>query len=269
MTPRENARNLLGLLVQAQPGTAARLLLYAAAYVLRRSTGWEFYRGGRFDFRFGSFQVAPGRGDLGMIGEIFVNRGYHRPAFIPSDGEVCIDVGANIGCVSIQWRKSNPTGRILAIEAHPLTVALLRANLALNAGADVVVVPAAVGSRDGTVELEIDRNNNSIARVVGSHLQHVEAYPSEERVTVDSVTLDSLVHRHALERIDLLKIDIEGFEAECLKGARDALTITDRVILEFHSEALRTECRRILEGQGFAVSEFGSLMFASRQTPTR
>jgi FkbM family methyltransferase len=264
MTPRENAQHLFRLIPQGKAGTVGRLLLYAVAYAVRRSTGWELYRGGIFSFRFGRFEVMAGRGDLGTISEIFVNRAYQVPGFIPSDGDICVDIGANIGCVSLQWRLTNPSGRILAVEPHPGTVEVLRRNCALNPGVGVTVVHAAAGSQNGEVELVIDRNQNSMARTAGEHLRYFEAYAAEERIMVKCVTLDSLVLTYALPRIDVLKIDVEGFEVECLKGAPKALGLTDRMIVEFHGEDLRVECARILEEHGFAIQVRGSLMFCCR-----
>jgi len=264
MTPRENAQNLVALVRQARPGTAGRLLLYAAAYAVRRATGWSLYHGGLFSFSFGRFHVASGRGDLGTIGEIFVNRPYQVAGFIPSDGDVCLDIGANIGCVSRQWRLTNPTGRIIAVEPHPETVQVLRKNCLLNSGDDITVVHAAVGSRVGPAELVIDRNHSSMARPAATNLRALGGFAAEERVTVVGVTLDSLLATYALPRVDLLKIDVEGFEVECLNGGRAALGVTERAIVEFHSDELRARCRGILDEAGFHVQEHGTLLFAQR-----
>ena len=76
--------------------------------------------------------------------------------------------------------------------------------------------------------------------------------------------LDSLAATHGLRRVHLLKIDVEGFEVECLKGAEHALATTDRVIVEVYSTPLRTECARILTEQGFSYRVIGNLMFAQR-----
>src|SRR2546425_959767 len=190
MTPRENARNLLGLFRKASAGTAGRLVLYVLAYLVRRSTGWELYRGGLYHFKFGRFEVVAGRGDLGTISEIFVGRCYQARGFIPSDGDICLDIGANIGCVSLQWRFTNPSGRILAVEPHPRAIAVLRRNCGLNPGANITIVPSAVGSNDGTVELVIDRNENTMARTAGEHLHDFERHVAGEGITVDCVTID-------------------------------------------------------------------------------
>jgi FkbM family methyltransferase len=266
VTSRGNARNLTGLFREATGATKGRLALYVAAYLLYRATGWKAYRGGVFSFRFGRFHVATGRGDLGTIGEIFVDRLHQVRDFVPSDGDTCVDVGAHIGCVALQWRLSNPTGRIIAVEPHPVTVQALRANCALNPGAPITVVEAAVGSTDGPVTLILDAHENRMALTAGEHLRQLRyTFAAQRRASVPGMTLDSLAATHGLRRVHLLKIDVEGFEVECLKGAEHALGITDRVIVEVHSMALRTECARILTERGFSFRVIGKLMFAQRE----
>src|SRR5579862_4512005 len=167
MTPRGNARTFPGLFRQATGATKGRLAWYLASYLLYRATGWKAYRGGVFAFRFGRFHVDTGRGDLGTIGEIFIDGLHQVREFIPRDGDTCIDVGAHIGCVALQWRLTNRTGRIIAVEPHPQTVERLRANCVLNPGAEITVLATAVGSHDGPLEVILDGNHNRMALTFG------------------------------------------------------------------------------------------------------
>jgi FkbM family methyltransferase len=265
VTSRGNARNLAGLFREATGATKGWLALYVAAYLLYRTTGWKTHRGGVFTFRFGRFNVATGRGDLGTIGEIFVDRLHQVRDFVPSDGDSCVDVGAHIGCVALQWRLSNPTGHIIAVEPHPVTVQALRANCALNPGAPITVVEAAVGRTDGPVALILDAHENRMALTAGEHLRYTGTFAAQRQTRVPGITLDALAATHGLRRVHLLKIDVEGFEVECLKGAEHALAITDRVMVEVHSTPLRTECARILTERGFSHRIIGNLMFAQRE----
>ncbi|HXQ28757.1 MAG TPA: FkbM family methyltransferase, partial [Gemmatimonadales bacterium] len=235
-----------------------------ASYLFYRTTGWKPYRGGVFTFQFGRFHVATGRGDLGTIGEIFIDRLHQVQDFIPSDGDTCVDVGAHIGCVALQWRLTNRTGRIIAVEPHPRTVEVLRANCALNPGADVTVVAAAVGSREGPLEMILDANENRMALTAGDHLRYTGAFAAQQRHAVPGITLDSLVATQGVRHVHLLKIDVEGYEVECLKGGAKTLGMTDRIIVEVHSTPLKTECARILTGHGFSFHITGNLMFAKR-----
>ena len=71
-------------------------------------------------------------------------------------------------------------------------------------------------------------------------------------IHVPADTLDHLVRSRGVERIDWLKIDVEGHEISVLEGGRAALSLTKRIILEV-TESTEMECRRILEPVGFEV----------------
>ena len=79
-----------------------------------------------------------------------------------------------------------------------------------------------------------------------------------------SITVDSFTKEEEIDSIDILKIDIEGFEAEALGGAEETLNITKRVVLEYHSPELRKQCLDILVQNGFKITERGTLIFCSR-----
>jgi FkbM family methyltransferase len=207
------------------------------------------------------FWVKTNSGDVAVIHEIFCQRIYDSdPDFLVSDNQVCVDIGANIGCVSLNWSRNNSLGQIYALEPHPETFKGLQANLAVNRVKNVVALNNAVGRVGGKISFQITENN--MARAVDS-----EMAPMRNCTIIDiaAITLDDLVTRYALKKIDLLKIDVEGYEVECLSGATEALKITDRVILEYHSEQLRQKCQMILTEAGYLVREQNGLFFALRR----
>ncbi|MBI4503679.1 MAG: FkbM family methyltransferase, partial [Gemmatimonadetes bacterium] len=204
MTPAENAGNLPALFASARPATKLRLLWYVLGYGLRRLGLPPLYRGGVFEFRFGRFEVRTGRGDLGTIGEIYINHTYDLAGFQPRPGDVCLDIGANIGCVAVQWYSQDATGRIIAVEPHPITAAQLRRNLDLNGAAEVEVIQAAAGRECGEVTLIVDAGAGSMGRTLGADVRNLSPWESERAVRVPSITVDSIVKSHALGRIDLL-----------------------------------------------------------------
>lgn len=139
--------------------------------------------------------------ELELLAEIF-----HRTM----PGWIFVDAGAHIGNHSVFL------GAILglkgyAIEQNPHTFAALQRNLAANQLTERVrAINAAVGGRAGrakTIPAE-DAHNSGMDRVEMS-----------ADGPLAMITLDSL----ALPRLDLLKIDVEGFEVECLKGAQDTI----------------------------------------------
>jgi FkbM family methyltransferase len=247
-----------------QPIQVPLLFFYAASNALFRTAGLQV--GGDFvlKFRFGRFNVSPHCGDLGTIGEIFVQRPYEvSAAFIPREGDICIDVGANIGCVSLLWRLTNKNGRIIAIEPHPVTFRRMLDNFSLNQIAAIESVEAAIGSHDGQIEILIDNDNNSMAKVVSAS-EVMPAFKDQRTTQVPCLTLDGLLADRGITRVDLLKIDVEGAEELCLEGARKTLKMSDKIILEYHSPQLRDSCARILTAHGFEHQIVGTLLFAKK-----
>jgi FkbM family methyltransferase len=105
---------------------------------------------------------------------------------------------------------------------------LLGRNLALNGCRNCTIFQAAAGSRADTGVLHKAHHSNP-----GAHTL-VEGLYSEGEVSVPIVTLDdAILPKIGDERISLVKMDIEGFELEALRGGAGILSRTDVLIIEF------------------------------------
>jgi FkbM family methyltransferase len=129
----------------------------------------------------------------------------------------CVDIGANSGIVAAitmaEFQARIPPDRLklryVAIEPQGALIERLAANLTWNAGgADVRLYHCALGGDFGTASLAINANSRGKTRVSGASLLH-------EKVRM--APLMDIVERSGLERIDLLKIDVEGFEYDILQ----------------------------------------------------
>ncbi len=134
-------------------------------------------------------------------------------------GDTYVDVGANIGalalCAStIVGRK----GQVVAIEPHPKTYGFLAENIALNQRNNVQCLSAAVGKERGTLHIA------DFAR------QDDQNCVTASGISVPVLPLDEILR--GISRIDLLKIDVEGYELAVLEGAREVLARTDAVLFE-------------------------------------
>ena len=127
-------------------------------------------------------------------------------------GSVMLDVGANIGVTTAMANAIVPDVRVMAFEPSPKAFACLTATVKAN-GARAQTTRCCVGETDGeTAFFEMDF-------LAGSHMiaaDHPTIHDSPANIPV--VSLDSWVEREGLERVDLVKIDVEGFESDVLKG---------------------------------------------------
>jgi FkbM family methyltransferase len=134
--------------------------------------------------------------------------GYLQP------GETFVDVGANVGQLSLAAAmRVTPSGRVIAIEAHPRTCKYLQGNVRLN-DLTIEIHNVAIGSKRGELFFTDFRSDD---------MNFASATPprggSALRVPVQ--TLDSIIEERP---VDLLKVDVEGFEVDLLKGASQTIS---------------------------------------------
>jgi len=131
-------------------------------------------------------------------------------------GDVLIDVGANIGYYTLLGsRLVGPAGRVVAIEASPRTFGALRDNIRRNAAQNVRAVNAAASRWRGSVQVFAGTPDNiggtSIMPRHGAAEATVDAFPLAELLTSDELSAASVI-----------KIDVEGAEADVLRGLLDS-----------------------------------------------
>jgi FkbM family methyltransferase len=130
----------------------------------------------------------------------------------PRPGDTIIDVGAGVGDEVLAFsRRVGPSGRVLAIEAHPATFRTLQATCRQNGLANVTCLQCAVVGRPGTVYIS-DADHHESNRIGGSAAEVGRGFPVSGR------TLDEIVRTEGIDAIDLLKMNIEGAEGPALEG---------------------------------------------------
>jgi FkbM family methyltransferase len=160
-------------------------------------------------------------------------------------GDTFLDVGANVAPYSL-LSTLVPGVRAVAFEPGTLARRRAAANVALNgSGAAITLVPRAVSDRDGTARLSADRwATNAL----------VDAAYAGAAENVETVSLDHYVAEARVERVSLVKVDVEGHEPAVLRGA-EALLARDRpaLIVEINNvEALR----RFADGTGYTLVRY-------------
>jgi len=155
-------------------------------------------------------------------------------------GMTFIDIGANLGTYTlIAAQAVGEQGRVIAMEPSPAIAALLLENVTLNGlAARCEVLGLAVGDHDGTAilhEFAMRQGSNTLL----PHVADAARAEYREAITARTVplrTLDGIVAERAPDRIDCIKIDVEGFEPQVLTGASAALArFRPQLIVEWHS----------------------------------
>lgn len=183
---------------------------------------------------------------------------------------VVVDVGANVGDWTASVLEVADPDLVIAVEPGPRTAELLRARF--PAGARVRIVEAAVGSSNGRTAFHVTEHSHAASVVLASgshrHLLGAGADVTED-IDVQMVSLDSLLAD--IDRISLLKIDVQGYERAVLAGAKQALAKTTWVLLEanfvhqYEGDALLPELVLTMEEAGFELTNMSTPLVAQGQ----
>jgi FkbM family methyltransferase len=137
-------------------------------------------------------------------------------------GGVFADIGANIGSYTL-IAAEQPRATVVSFEPHPRTFERLQANVALNHRSNVILVNMAVSDRDGEARLS-DEKWSATNHLVGD---------DRTAIPVRCTRADSWFNGRGLAP-SVVKIDVEGFELEVLRGFGDVLTGVDFVLVEIN-----------------------------------
>ncbi|MCB0480379.1 MAG: FkbM family methyltransferase [Flavobacteriales bacterium] len=161
-------------------------------------------------------------------------------------GGVFIDVGTNVGWHSLNASKAvGKDGLVICFEPFTLNWNRLNKNISLNPEmTNIHAEKLGVGAESGTITLNynFESNNAGMASQFGSGGQYEE---------VQVVALDMYIKQAEIDKIDLIKIDIEGGEYNALLGMEDVLRSFKPILMvEFDSEILKDQAD--IEGKMYA-----------------
>jgi len=180
-------------------------------------------------------------------------------------GDTVVDIGANIGFYTLLFaRWVGPGGKVIAFEPDPDNFDLLRKNVEANGYRNVTLHRKAIADRNGTARLYLSDTNTADHRLYDSG-------DGRSFVEVETLRLDEILSGE--EKIDFVKMDIQGSEPTALEGMRGILTKNPRarLFLEFWPAGLArrgSDPRRLLASlkeMGFEIREIHSR--SSRTTP--
>ncbi len=180
------------------------------------------------------------------MGSLIYWRGIHSFAeaamvrrFLPEDG-VFLDVGANQGELTLVAARQAPRGRVYAFEPVPEWFARLEENVGMNALAHVRAFRLALSDAEGEVEMFASPAGHGDADYnEGLSSLHRSDTRSVPVGTFPTLPLDAFAEREGLDRIDVIKIDVEGAEPRVLAGGRETLArFRPVLVLEWKPDAL-------------------------------
>ncbi|RZK47804.1 MAG: FkbM family methyltransferase [Pedobacter sp.] len=144
--------------------------------------------------------------------------------FAGQDIDIIVDAGANIGSVSLDFAYYFPHSKVLAFE--PVFSTYERLKLKTSKYNNIIPVQIALG--EGTYQVEISLNAEDTINSISSK-------PDEQNISGKEVisvsTLDAYIKQNNILKVDLLKIDVEGFEFKVLEGADNLLSNSIKAIV--------------------------------------
>lgn len=174
-------------------------------------------------------------------------------------GDVAIDVGAFIGYHTVHLAAAvGEAGSVIAFEPVPELMGRLEANLRLNGVGNTRIEPMAISDSTGRADLAVARKAG-VGNETSTTSSLVRAR-GDEHISVATITLDDYVQQSELDRLDFIKIDVEGAELAALTGASDTLrSLRPTLIIEVNDEGTRTAVSAFLETHGYNASVLGAV----------
>jgi FkbM family methyltransferase len=185
------------------------------------------------------------------------------------DGVMAIDLGANIGVHTIEWAQfMTGWGDVIAVEAQERIFYALAGNIALNNCFNARAVWAAAGAANGhigvpvpnyfspssfgSLEIRETKNNEFIGQQINyNNLQYTQM------ISIDEMKLN---------RVDLIKIDIEGMEVDALNGAKETIKRAKPNLIIERVKSNESEINEFLNNYGYKTFPLGFNLLAIHET---
>jgi len=229
---------------------------YAVGYVLKDAKGNLYYYNADYSFsehvfRFGYTYDSPDDLEFFLTGP---------------KGKLMLDIGSNHGVFSIFLNKKFE--RIIAFEPEPNNFNIIEKNIDLNKLRNVELIGSAVSNENlASVPFFVltSDGHHSLGKVATSEFK--------ETTYVRSIRLDSFFQERNISNIDLLKVDVEGFELNVFEGAGDFLhkEFINRIFFEISKVPLESieRCASsiglYLEERGYEISDISGKRFSSKE----
>jgi FkbM family methyltransferase len=133
-----------------------------------------------------------------------------------ADGMYVFDIGTNMGETLLNFAQRNKTGKNFGFEPVPFLYEKAKENIARNNFSNIHLNNLAVSNEQGELFFEVPKNRN-FGSISMSH------QPTTDSKKVKAITLDAYIKENNIEKVDFIKIDVEGFESNVLNGAPETI----------------------------------------------
>lgn len=236
-----------GPIARNAPRYALRTAEYAWIAAVRKQSVLRIKFGSR-PFAMHFQPMGQGEGARGM----FMFREGYEPLLtygheLIGPGDTVLDVGANQGVFAMAF--GTVAARVIAVEPIPWQAERVRANIALNSLTNTDVVEAAISNTVGRAELSLAKGDTSASIVPEG--------PAGQTIDVATTTIDAIVEQFGLDRLDFVKLDVEGAELMALEGAQQAIAqLKPKLCLEASDMEMFARAAEMLSDAGYRMYRF-------------
>jgi len=187
-------------------------------------------------------------GDIVMLYEIFLYRSYSFDGMDVFHPRIIMDLGAHIGMSALYFQSKYPAAAVYSIEPDTDNFELLKKNTVSNP--HITALQAAVSDMDGAAVVAKSRYGYNSVVLAGD---------AAAGNPIRTMTMPTLFNELHISTIDLLKVDIEGYEKKIFSGNTDWLFNVSRIIIEVHSPEDEAVCTAALRRHNFSIVKLGKI----------
>jgi len=194
---------------------------------------------------------------------------YEKPVFdllssVVKPGWVVYDVGANVGIYTLQFSSLvTQDGFVYCIEANPVCIYFLRANLEINHLSNCQILPIALTDGQKQVDFTINYSNSALGLTQSSPFYHSKI---GHEISVHGLSLDELISEYQLRRPNLIKIDVEGAEGSVVRGMQSTIKKHHPLLLiEIHGREAAQMTAGILDKHKYNYQDFATQQVFSNE----
>lgn len=164
-----------------------------------------------------------------------------------------IDCGGHIGTTAMYFKKKHPNAEILVFEPSPIPLKLLKKNIKDNNYKDIKVIQAAVAPRKGFISFYVRKDPTKESWGDTTNIDMRYNKDEYKKIKVNAVRLSPYINKP----VDLLKLDIEGMEAQVITEIEKKILLIKHLIIEYHGDTEKQQNNindiiQILERNGFS-----------------